>query len=140
MRKARARRRSPRASSVLLTSLACRCRRRTWSRPAWPALWHCKVCHILCGNYATANALLDELVVLANEKGAFLWKAVGLIGQAEVLVLTGKAADAVQMLASGITARRSTGATEPWSLFCLARAYARNSVNSTMPGDLLAMR
>jgi predicted ATPase len=34
--------------------------------------------HILCGNYATANALLDELVVLADEKGAFHWKAAGL--------------------------------------------------------------
>ena len=26
--------------------------------------------HIFCGNYATANAQLDEVVALANEKGA----------------------------------------------------------------------
>jgi hypothetical protein len=59
---------------------------------------------ILCGNDATANALLDELVVLANEKGAFHWKAQGLIQQGCVLALTGEASDAVQMLTSGITA------------------------------------
>ena len=28
-----------------------------------------------CGNYAAANAQLDELVALADEKGALLWKA-----------------------------------------------------------------
>jgi class 3 adenylate cyclase/tetratricopeptide (TPR) repeat protein len=30
---------------------------------------------IHCGNYAAANALLDELVALAEEKGASFWKA-----------------------------------------------------------------
>jgi predicted ATPase len=82
--------------------------------------------HIFCGNYATANALLDELVVLADEKGALHWKAAGLMYQGSLLALTGKASDAVQMLNSGITALRSTGATfwMPWYLSCLARAYA----------------
>ena len=43
-----------------------------------------------------------------------------------VLALTGKASDAVQMITSGITAWRSTGATVlmPWFLSHLARAYA----------------
>jgi len=36
------------------------------------------------------------------------WKAVGMINQGYVLALTGKASNAVKMLASGITARRST--------------------------------
>ena len=31
--------------------------------------------HILCGNYATANAQADEVVALADEKGALFWKA-----------------------------------------------------------------
>jgi tetratricopeptide (TPR) repeat protein len=31
--------------------------------------------HFQCGNYATANAQLDELVALADEKGALFWKA-----------------------------------------------------------------
>ena len=30
-----------------------------------------------CGNYATAKALSDELVALADEKGASFWKAHG---------------------------------------------------------------
>jgi predicted ATPase len=82
--------------------------------------------HILCGNYATANALLDELVILADGKGAFFWKATGMLLQGFLLALTGKAADAVQMIASGITARQSTRATQWTSLHLsyLARAYA----------------
>jgi predicted ATPase len=81
---------------------------------------------MLCGDYATSNALVDELVVLADAKGAFSWKARGLWRRGCVLALTGKAADAVQMLTSGITASRSTGATLwlPWVLSCLAKAYA----------------
>ena len=40
--------------------------------------------------------------------------------------LTGKAADAIQMISSGITAFRSTGSTlfTPWHLSNLAKAYA----------------
>jgi hypothetical protein len=34
--------------------------------------------HIFCGNYARANALLNELLVLADGKGAFYWKAHGM--------------------------------------------------------------
>ena len=82
--------------------------------------------HILCGNYATANAQADELVALADEKGALFWKAYGMLSQGCVLALTGKASDAVQMITSGITALRSTGATMwmPLYLSYLARAYA----------------
>ena len=82
--------------------------------------------HILCGNYAAANALADELVALADEKGALFWKALGMLHQGCVLALTGKASDAVQMITSGITALRSTGATMwmPLYLSYLARAYA----------------
>ena len=56
----------------------------------------------LCGNYAAANAHVDELVALADEKGALLWKAFGMLQQGCLLALTGKAADAVQMITSGI--------------------------------------
>jgi class 3 adenylate cyclase/predicted ATPase len=81
---------------------------------------------ILCGNYATANALLDELVVLADEKAALFWKARGMSHQGCVLALTGEASDAVQMLTCGFTAWLSTGATlwMPLYLSYLARAYA----------------
>ena len=87
---------------------------------------HASLTHIFCGNYAAANAQSDELVALADEKGALFWKACGMVSQGCVLALTGKASDAVQMITSGITALRSTGATlwMPLYLSYLARAYA----------------
>ena len=60
--------------------------------------------HVPCGNYATANAQLDELVALADEKGALFWKAMGISLRGCVFALTGKASEAVQMLTSGLTA------------------------------------
>jgi predicted ATPase len=49
-----------------------------------------------------------------------------MIHQGCVSVVIGKASDAVQMITSGITAYRSTGATMrmPWYISYLARAYA----------------
>jgi predicted ATPase len=78
------------------------------------------------GNYAAAAALADELVALADEKGALFWKAVGMRNQGFLLALTGKASDAVQMLTSAIAATPSTGSTVeiPWTLSYLATAYA----------------
>jgi tetratricopeptide (TPR) repeat protein len=81
---------------------------------------------IFCGNYAVAKAISDELMTLAEEKGASMWKAAAMAYQGFILALTGKAADAVPMLTFGITAWRSTGATvsAPLWLSHLARAYA----------------
>jgi tetratricopeptide (TPR) repeat protein len=81
--------------------------------------------HFLHGNYAAANTEADELVALAVEKGAFYWKAFGMATQGCVMALTGKASNAVQMLTSGMTAFRSTGATAyiPVWLSYLATAY-----------------
>ena len=80
--------------------------------------------YVLCGNYAAANALVDELVALAGEKGAVQWKAWGMMNQGCVSGLTGKAL--VDMITSGIAAWRSTRATVhvPLHLLSLARAYA----------------
>jgi predicted ATPase len=82
--------------------------------------------YVHCGNYATANAQLNELVVLANEKAAMMWKATGMLRQGLVLALTGKASDAVQMLTAALTGRQSTGATQATPLYLshLAWAYA----------------
>jgi predicted ATPase len=79
-----------------------------------------------CGNYAEAGAQADELVALADKKGALQWKALGMMNQGCVLTLTGKASNAIQMIRSGITAYRSTGGTlfMPLYLSTLARAYA----------------
>jgi predicted ATPase len=80
----------------------------------------------LCGSYDKADARIDELLALADEKRAPLRKAEGMIRRGCVLVLTGKASDAVQMLTSAMAAWRSTGATlwMPLYLSYLARAYA----------------
>jgi hypothetical protein len=89
--------------------------------------------HLFCGNYAAANVLVDEVVALADEKGALFWKVQGTLGQGAVLALTGKDSGAVQMITSGITAFRSTGATwlVPW------QTLMRNSANSMTLGALL---
>jgi predicted ATPase len=54
------------------------------------------------------------------------WKPQALSNKGSLLALIGKAPDSVQMINSGITALRSTGATffMPLHLSCLARAYA----------------
>jgi class 3 adenylate cyclase/predicted ATPase len=90
------------------------------------ALVHAWFTHIQCGNYAVANAEADELVSLAEEKGALFWKALGMSVRGCLLVLTGKAKDAVQLITSGMTALRSTESTlwMPLHLPYLARAYA----------------
>ena len=82
--------------------------------------------HIPCGNYTTAKAALDEVIALADEKEASFWKALGIMSEACVLNLTGKASDAIQMFITGIAAYRSTGATiwRPFHLTHFARAYA----------------
>jgi predicted ATPase len=80
----------------------------------------------LCGNYATESRLSDELVALADEKGALFWKALGMSVRGQVFALTGKPAEAIQMITSAITAFRSTGTTGYVSLYLphLTRAYA----------------
>ena len=75
------------------------------------ALFHASVTRMLCGDYAAANTETDELLALADKKTALYLKALGMLNQGCLLVLTGKASDAVQMINSGIAAYRSTGST-----------------------------
>jgi class 3 adenylate cyclase/predicted ATPase len=90
------------------------------------ALANASATRIHCGNYVAANAEADEVVALAEQKSAVYWKAFGMMNKGCVLALTGRASDAVQLMTSGITAYRTTGATVfiPWWLPQLARAYA----------------
>ena len=83
------------------------------------ALLHGSMVDILCGDYAATNAATDELAALAEQKGASFWKALGISIQGCVFAVTGKAADAVDMITSGIAASRSTGATL-WVPVCFA--------------------
>jgi predicted ATPase len=82
--------------------------------------------HILCGNYAAANALVDEFSALKDQTGSLFWAAWGMMQRGCLLALTGRASDAVQTITSGVTAMQSTGTTMwmPLWLSYLTRANA----------------
>jgi class 3 adenylate cyclase/predicted ATPase len=83
--------------------------------PLMLALFRAAVPYTFCGNRAAAAAQAQELIALAEEKGALFWKACGMLNQGWVLAVTGRASDATEIL----------GATDsPFSLSVLARAYA----------------
>jgi predicted ATPase len=77
------------------------------------------------GNYASATAVFDELVALAEEKGTLFWKAFGMMNQGCACALSGQPSEAVRMTTFGLSARQSTGATMWMPLFLsyLARAH-----------------
>jgi tetratricopeptide (TPR) repeat protein len=85
--------------------------------------------HIHCGNYKAAKAELEELVALANEKGAPFWKALATINEGLLLAVDGNESDAIKVFTSGMAAYQSTGATlyRPQHLSYLASAYAEVS-------------
>ena len=82
--------------------------------------------HLYCRDYPAAIAPLDELIALAEERGAPYWKATGTVVRGSLFAVSGKPSDAVLAITSGITSLRSTGATlyEPTHLQYLAMAYA----------------
>src|SRR5262249_3015902 len=90
------------------------------------ALAHATRTYFWNGHYATAVTLVEEIVALANEKGASAWNAFGMMHQGSLLALTGHASDATEMITSGISAWQSTGSTlwMPCYLSNLARACA----------------
>jgi len=79
-----------------------------------------------CGNYDAASEHLEELVVLAEEKGAPFRKAEGVLRRGYILTLTGEATKAVEVVRSGIDLWRSAGSTifTPEHEFMLAIAHA----------------
>jgi predicted ATPase len=86
------------------------------------ALSHGAFARYQCGNYATANAVFDDLAALAEEKGTLFWKAFGIMNQGCIRALTGQPSNAVRMITPGW---QSTGATMwmPFFLTHLARAH-----------------
>jgi predicted ATPase len=78
-----------------------------------------------CGNYHAANERLNELVVLAEEKGAPFRKAEGVLRRGYILTLTGTA-NAVEIVTAGIDLWRSAGSTifTPEHEFMLAIGHA----------------
>jgi predicted ATPase len=90
------------------------------------AQFHTSLTNVLCAKYAAANAQSSEVVRLADEKGAALWKALGTMQSGCVLAQSGKASEAIQMITSGITMYRSTGSRLYLPIFLshLSKAYA----------------
>jgi predicted ATPase len=90
------------------------------------ALAHASFPHMLCGSHVLAAAQSQQLVVLAEDKGAWFWKPHGIMQQGCAHALTGRPSEAIQMTTAGITAYRSTGSNAwiPWFLSNLAWAYA----------------
>ena len=73
-----------------------------------------------------ASTEADECVALADEKAALSWSGLVRLNQGSVLVLTGRASDAVEVITSGIATHRSLGSTTwlPLHLSHLANAYS----------------
>ncbi len=90
------------------------------------ALFHAGLNHMHCRDYAAAIAQVDELIALADDRGAPYWKAGGTVVRGWLFAVSGKPSDAVLAITSAITSLRSTGATlyEPFHLSNLAMAYA----------------
>ena len=90
------------------------------------ALFHAGLNHVHCRDYAAAIAQVDELIALADDRGAPYWKATGTVLRGWLFALSGKPSDAVLAIIPAITSLRSAGATlyEPFHLSNLAMAYA----------------
>jgi predicted ATPase len=90
------------------------------------ALGHAALALLWCGDYVTAAKVIEEVIALSDEKGALVHNVAGKLNQGWLFALTNKAADAVQMINSGITAWRSIGSKlwMPNYLSYLAKAYA----------------
>jgi class 3 adenylate cyclase/tetratricopeptide (TPR) repeat protein len=84
------------------------------------------VTHFLCGNYATAEILANELHTLADEHDAVLWKPSGLMFRGWAFAVTGRAPEAVELIATPLAAYQLTGSTvmTPATLSLLAKSYA----------------
>jgi tetratricopeptide (TPR) repeat protein len=82
------------------------------------------VTRIFCGKHATALESSDELVAMADQKDGALWRAWGTIQRGRSLALSGKAAEAIPVISSGISAAQSTGAGYLLPLFLSDLAWA----------------
>ena len=81
------------------------------------ALRHASMIQAHCGFYAAANEQADMLIALAEDKGSLFWKSYGTMSKGRALALSGKGAVAVQLLASGLAAYRSTGSRFSQTLY-----------------------
>jgi hypothetical protein len=64
------------------------------------ALIHASNTHLYCGDYTTTSAMAEEVTALAEKVGSAFWKPMGMLFQGWMLSLTGKAANAVEVISS----------------------------------------
>ena len=94
------------------------------------ALAHATLIYLWRRNYEQVESLAGELIPLAQEKGATLWKGAGIVNLGLLFALTSNSdvlkAKAIETLSAGITMWSSTGATTwmPWYRACLGKARA----------------
>jgi predicted ATPase len=91
------------------------------------AQFHTSLTNVLCAKYAAANAESNEVVRLADEKGAALWKALATMQRGSIFALSENPLEGIQMITSGITTYRSTGSKVYLPIFWshLSNAYAQ---------------
>jgi predicted ATPase len=89
------------------------------------ALFFGSLAHVFCGSYATAAALIDEGVALAEKKA--LWLSIALIWRGLLFAAMDKSSEAVQPLMSGLSLYRTAGTKLhlPFFLPYLAMAHAK---------------
>ena len=90
------------------------------------ALLYAAMVNIYCGNYTVANSETDELIALADQKGALFWKTGGMCARGCISAMTGDAPEAVNLISSRVTLSGATGATVllPAHFTYLTKAYA----------------
>jgi class 3 adenylate cyclase/predicted ATPase len=89
--------------------------------------------HIFCGDFAGANVLIDEFIILKDQIGSGFWGGWGLALSGCVASLTGRAAVAIQNIPSGVIAMRSTGNTMWTPLFLTHLAQANAELRQFKP-------
>jgi predicted ATPase len=90
------------------------------------AQFHGSLTNVLCANYEAATAQSNEVVRLADEKNAAIWKALATMQKGCVLARSGNVSEGIQMITSGIAAYKSTGSRVYLPIFLahLSGAYA----------------
>ncbi len=91
------------------------------------ALYFAPLTAIHRGDYVEANARVEELIALAEQKGATFWKEGGVIIRGCLLTLTGQPTAAIKTISSSMSFWRSAGSTVNFPLFLshLATAHAQ---------------
>ena len=91
------------------------------------SLFYASFLDVLRTGHSAERKLTEELLVLAEEKHAPFFAAVGTMQRGVMLAVTGNAEAAVPMIEGGISQYRSTNSTylAPWFLTRLAEAQAK---------------